>query len=373
MDKLSLVDIKKKNYSDIYHFIYKHGKTAKQTLVQGLQISLPTVNQHLNTLMDNGLIEQCGQLQLQIGRRANVYSAVAQARTAIGVEILKDQITIVIIDLFGNVITSRRFPLTYEGSEAYCRLVSRYILDFIEASRIPRTKILGIGFGMQGLVSSDGTHMTYARILDMKRLTAQAFEQHVGLPCRLMHDSECAAVTTLWNSPEIQNSIYLSLAYHLGGAIIIDGEIRQGPTGKTGTIEHMTLIPNGEKCYCGQRGCAECYCSVDALLDNKEDLETFFRKKNAGSKEHTDRWKEYLNYLAMLANNLHLVIECPIILGGHLSLYMQKEDFQYLHQVIQKHTAFPEENSFLLQGSHYPNSVSIGAALKLIKAFLACV
>lgn len=373
MDKLSLVDIKKKNYSDIYHFIYKHGKISKQSLAQGLQISLPTVNQHLNALMEKGLIQQCGQLQSQIGRRANVYSAVSQARTAIGVEVLKDQTTVVMIDLFGNVVNSRRFPFIYENSDGYCRQVSQCILEFIDASEIPHSKILGVGFGMQGLASSDGTQMTYSKILDTEGLTSQAFEQHVGLPCRLMHDSECAAVTTLWNSPEIQDSIYLSLAYHLGGAIIIHGEIQQGLTGKSGTIEHMTLIPNGRKCYCGQLGCAECYCSVDALLNNEEDLDIFFQKKNAGSTEHRKRWKKYLDYLAMLANNLHLVIECSIILGGHLAPYMQEEDFQYLHETIQKHTAFPEKESFLLQGSRYPDSVPIGAALKLVKAFLAHV
>lgn len=370
MDKLSLIDIKKKNYSDIYHFIYQHGKTSKQSLVQGLHISLPTVNQHLNTLMENGLIEQCGQLQSQIGRRANVYSAVSQARTAIGVEILKDQTTVVIVDLFGNVVSSRRFPLIYKNSDEYRRQAGRCILEFIQDARILPEKILGIGFGLQGLVSSDGTQMTYSRIIDTEGLTAQSFEQHVGLPCRLMHDSECAAVTTMWNFPEIQDSIYLSLAYHLGGAIIIHGEIQQGPTGKGGTIEHMTLVPGGELCYCGQLGCAECYCSADALLNNEEDLDTFFQRKNAGSLKHTARWKKYLDYLAILANNLHLVIECPIILGGHLAPYMQEEDFQYLHQTIQKHTAFPEKDSFLIQGSRCPDSVSIGAALKLVKAFL---
>lgn len=373
MDKLSLIDIKKKNYSDIYHFIYQHGGTSKQSIVRGLQISLPTVNQHLNTLIENGLIQQCGQLQSQIGRRANVYSAVPQARVAIGVEILKDQMTIVIIDLFGNVVDLIQLSLPYENSENYCCLVGKHILDFVGSCRILPEQILGIGFGMQSLVSSDGTQTLHSRILDTEGLTSQAFEQYVGFPCRLMHDSECAAETALWNSPEIQDAIYLSLAYHLGGAIIIHGEIQHGATGKSGVVEHMTLIPGGDKCYCGQRGCAECYCSVESLLHDEESLDTFFQRKDAGSPDHTARWKQYLDYLAMLANNLHLVIECPIILGGHLAPYMKEEDFRYLHLVIQKHMSFPEEESFLLQGIPSPHSVPIGAALKLIKPFLAGV
>ncbi|MCI8814847.1 MAG: ROK family transcriptional regulator [Lachnospiraceae bacterium] len=370
MDKLSLTDIKKKNYSDIYHFIYKNHKTSKQSIVQGLQISLPTVNQHLNALLQNGLIEKSGQLHSQVGRRANLYAIIPQARAAIGVEILKNSISIVAVDLLGKEISSQCFHLNFENSDAYFRQVSAYILEFIKNAPIPHQTILGVGFGIQGLVSSDGTQMTYSKILDTEGLTAQKFEKHLDLPCLFIHDSECAAESALWNFPGIQDSIYLSLGHHLGGAIIIQGKIQQGRTGKSGTMEHMTLIPNGKKCYCGQLGCAECYCSADALLKPRETLKTFFQNKDVGRQDNLNRWKEYLEHLAMFINNLHLVIDCTVILGGHLAPYMKKEDFQSLHQIIQTLTAFPEEESFLLHGSPYPDSVATGAALKFIKGFL---
>lgn len=373
MDKLSLTDIKKKNYSDIYHFIYGNNKTSKQALAQGLQISLPTVNQHLNALLQNGLIEKSGQLQSQIGRKASLYSIIPQARIAIGVEILKNRISIAAVNLLGEITAARRFHLDFENSHGYFLRVSEYILDFIEDAHIPRQTILGAGFGIQGLVSSDGTQMTYSKILNTDGMTAQKFERLLNLPCRFIHDSECAAENTLWNFPDIQDCIYLSLSHHLGGAIIIQGKIQHGRTGKSGTMEHMTLIPNGEKCYCGQLGCAECYCSAEALLHSGETLKAFFQKKNSSGEECLRRWQKYLDFLAMFINNLHLVIECPIVLGGHLAPYMQEEDFRYLHRKIQTLTAFPDEEPFLLHGAPYLNSVAVGAALKFIKAFLDCV
>lgn len=216
MDKLSLTDIKKKNYADIYHFIYKNKKISKQAIAQGLGISLPTVNQHLNALLQNGLIEKSGRLQSQVGRKATLYSILPQARTAIGVEILRDRIVIAAVNLLGEETASRRFHLEFKNAKEYFSCVSGYILEFIEDIRLPRQTILGVGFGIQGLVSSDGTRMMYSRILDTDGITTQTFENHLNLPCLFIHDSECAAENTLWHFPEIQDSIYLSLGRHLG-------------------------------------------------------------------------------------------------------------------------------------------------------------
>lgn len=41
----------------------------------------------------------------------------------------------------------------------------------------------------------------------------------------------------------------------------------------------MTLVPGGHDCYCGRQGCAECYCSLNSLLGDSDNLEEFFEKK----------------------------------------------------------------------------------------------
>ena len=74
-----------------------------------------------------------------------------------------------------------------------------------------------------------------------------------------------------------RRNIYF-LNYHLGGAIIVDGQLLTGATGKSGTFEHMTLVPGGHDCYCGRQGCAECYCSVNSLLGDSDNLEEFSKK-----------------------------------------------------------------------------------------------
>lgn len=370
MEKLSLVSIKKKNYSDVYHFIYRNRNASRQVIAQELQMSLPTLSQHLKTLQEEGLIQKSGQLESQIGRKATVYSIIPDARIAIGVEIIRSRAAIVFVNLYGEAVFCRHIPMAFEDSDAYYQKICQEILTFIQEQHYTRQQILGAVFAVQGLVSADKRTMIFDRILNMKHMTADLFEAYLDCPCSLCHDAKGAAAHAIWNCPSIENAVYLSISDHLGGAVIINGKIWHGNHGKSGTMEHMTLYPGGKNCYCGQSGCAECYCSTEALLQDSESLEEFFRGVRNKEPEHEARWLHFLDDLALFLNNTHRFTDSDIILGGHISVYLREEDFAYLHRKIQEHTAFPDAGPFLLPGSRKEHEIPIGAALEKIQEFL---
>lgn len=370
MEKFSLTDIKKINYSDVYHYIYNNEKTSKQSIASALRMSLPTVTQHLNDLMEQGLIEKCGHLQSQIGRKATAYRIVPEARLAIGVEILSNQSFITVLNLYGHVIDRTTITLHFQQNESYFKELCEFINEFISAQPVNEDQILGIGIAMQGLVSQDGTEMIYGKILDCTGLQVDSFQKYFHLPCRFIHDAECAAVSELWDNEKISDAIYLSIGHHLGGSIILNRMIHNGRTGRSGTFEHTVLIPNGRPCYCGQKGCADCYCSIDGLLHKGENLENFFAEKETRNPSILNRWHSFLNDLAAFLNNIHMSLDTIIILGGHLAPFLQQSDLEYLHQEIRRMTAFPEDEDFIFRGDYQENAVCRGAGLPYIQMFL---
>lgn len=370
MEKFSLTDIKKINYADVYHFIYQNESCSKQAISKALQMSLPTVSQHINSLIDDGLIEKCGQLQSQIGRRAAAYSIVPRARVSVGVEILGDRVLIAALDLYGEEIGQVNLSANFCDQPEYFQTVCHAILAFIQTLSLQPEQILGVGFGIQGLVSQDEKEIIYGKILECTGLHIDAFQRHLPFPCRFIHDSECAALSDLWRNPGISDALYLSIGHHLGGAVIFDGKVSSGRTGRSGTFEHMTLVPGGLPCYCGQNGCAECYCSVQALLKEGEDLERYFAAKEAGDLDALSRWDAFLGYLAMAINNLHMVVDSNIVLGGHITPYLSQNDIAELHRRVEERTAFPENEQFILAGQRRKHAVALGAGLPYISEFL---
>lgn len=370
MESFSLTDIKKKNLTDVYHYIYRSSGSSKQAIAASLNISLPTVTQHLTTLLNAGLIEPCGQLTSTVGRRATAYRAVGTARISIGIEILSRHVYISALNLYGKKEVKEKYRLAFTPDENYMSTLKDLVVNFLNAHEYTEKQILGIGLGIQGLASRDGSQVIYGEILNCTGLTIDMFSRYFSVPCRFVHDVECASNSDLWENPEITDAIYLSLGYHLGGAIIIDGKLQSGLTGKTGTFEHMTLIPDGLTCYCGKKGCAECYCSGYALLDEGMELEDFFAKKANGDSRCMEKWEEYLRHLSMLIHNLHMVIESTVILGGHITPYLSDSDIERIRTMVFDASTFQDPASYIIPGRCRSDAVSIGAALPFIKEFL---
>lgn len=373
MEKFTLSDIRKKNYSDIYWLIYREKRISKQQIATALQMSLPTVTQHLSALTNEGLIEKQGQISSNIGRKAAAYLPKADARIAVGVEILSDQTTAVALDLYGAVIQKKTVPLAFRQEDGYFDALANTVDSLLYDCEIPAERVLGVGFGMQGLVSEDGREMIYGKILNCTGLTIDALERRLPYPCRFVHDSECAAYLELWRDPALRDAVYLSLGRHLGGAVISGGQLQSGRTGRTGAFEHMTLMEGGLQCYCGKLGCMECYCSADALLEEGETLERFFSALRQDSPVHRARWTGYLHWLALALNNIHMVIDSVMILGGHIAPFLTENDLNTLFSMVQLRTAFPERESFLRLGVQEADVVAIGAAIPYIRSFLASI
>lgn len=370
MESFSLTDIKKKNLTDIYHYIYQNPGSSKQTIANALAISLPTISQHLATLMDNSLIEIAGQLTSSVGRRAMAYQIIPTARISVGIEVLSKNVYITALNLYGKKEAKEMFPLNFEPDPIYFEKLQKLVKDFLKKYGYEENHILGIGLGMQGLTCPDGSRMTYGEILGCTGLSIAPFAGYFSVPCKFIHDAECASNSELWENPDIRDAIYLSLGQHLGGAIIIDGKFQNGLTGKSATFEHLTLIPGGMDCYCGKKGCAECYCSGNYLLEPDMELNEFFARKEQGDPACQQKWESYLQYLAILINNLHMVIESIIILGGNITSYFTEQDIATIRQNVLKRSTFQDDASYIIPGKCRNDAVSIGAALPFIKEFL---
>ena len=365
-----LLILRKKNLSDIYHFIYSTPGCSKQAIATALAVSLPTVSQHLITLQDEGLIEKCGQLSSTVGRRATAYQIIPTARIAVGIEILSKNIYIVALNLYGKKEAKERYELGFQPNQMYFENLQALVKSFLGTHSFNESQILGIGLAIQGLTAPDGSYITYGKILDCTGLSIRLFSDFFSVPCKFIHDAECASNSELWENPDITDAIYLSLGQHLGGAILINGKLQNGLTGKSGIFEHMTLIPEGNKCYCGNHGCAECYCSGSFLTENKMELEDFFHKKEQGDVACQKKWEHYLHYLSMLINNLHLVIESPVILGGHITPYFTEQDIDTIKKNVADRSAFHNDLPYIIHGKCRNDAVTIGAALPFIKEFL---
>ena len=363
--------IKQNNRNLIYHYIYKNGKVSQQDISYDLRLSRPTVTANLTAMETDGLIQKCGSIDTEfVGRKAAAYSVIPDYRVSIGVEILKKEIKIIAVDLYGEKIRRIAHDIAYEYKDAYFKTVCDKILEFKHMLHITDKQLLGIGFAMQGLVSPDRQTVLYGEILSCTGLPIGVFTRHLSYPCSFIHDADSAAIAELWVSPELSDAFYLSISKHLGAAMISKGQILTGKHGHNSTIEHIQMKPDGALCYCGKRGCMETLCSLNALLSENESLDDFFARVRRNDTSARNRWTAFLTELAKAVNLLHLIYDTDFILGGYLAPYLCEEDIAFLHEQIRQLTPFAEESDFLLISKMPKHNITIGAALPYIQNFL---
>lgn len=363
--------IKQNNRSLIYHFIYKNRKVSQQDISYALHLSRPTVTANLSAMEEEGLICKNGQIDTEfVGRKASAYSIVADYRIAVGIEILKKEIKMIAVNLYGEKICRTASLIPFERSESYFKAVCDKLIEFKSAFGAKDEQILGIGFAMQGLITPDKQTVLYGKILSCTGLSITEFSKHLPYPCSFIHDADSAAISELWISPGLTDAFYLSLSKHLGAAIISKGIILDGKHGHNSTIEHIQMQSGGSLCYCGRQGCMETLLSLTALLNDGEELEDFFREVRSSEPAARKRWELFLINLSKAVNMLHLIYDTDFILGGYLAPYLCEEDLSFLHEQIREMTPFPEPSDFLLISKMPRHNISIGAALPYVQEFL---
>ncbi|WEV65478.1 ROK family transcriptional regulator [Bifidobacterium sp. ESL0764] len=374
MPKATTASIKTQNLHAVTAHIYTHSGVTKQNLQQTLGLSLPTISQNLQSLERNGLIAKGETLDSTGGRRARTYVFKPQTRCAIGVGTTSDQVTLCAVDLKGNVIAEERHDATFSAAPRFIADLGGKISRFAADLEGRGSHVLGAAFAIKGLISEDGSEVIYGNIMNNTGLQVKALETATGLRCALIHDSMASASAELWFDKTLQDAICLYLGQRPGGAVIVDGSISLGPNRRNGTIEHMTLVPDGLPCYCGNKGCMDPYCSTEFLTSRgKEHLDEFFEHVRSGDEETCRRFETWLGYLAQTINNVRNVLACDIIIGGTVTQYLETQDFERLKAKCDRLNTFQSDTYEIRKSICGQNQEIVGAALHYIAPYVEAI
>ena len=372
MEKITAnTEIKQKNRANIYQLFRQYNELSRQDVVSKLQISLPTVNQNLQNLQNEGLICESGSIGNTGGRKAKAYSLVKDARTAIGIDLTKNHITVVAVDLTGSIIAKKRIVKPFERTDEYYKLLGETVEQIIRDAGIDRSKVLGAGIGIPGLVTPDKDTVYYGGVLNCTGATKNEFSKYIKLSTRLYHDVDASGFAEMWYNPDIKNAFYIMLSNSIGGTIYINNNQYFGENLRGGEVGHLIIEPGGKKCYCGRRGCFDAYCSATVLSSlTGGNLAVFFSLLKSGNEEACERWDVYLHHLANTVFDLRMLFDCPIIIGGYIGEYID-EYLDDLKSIIAKdNKAFDNNLDYILPCKFKMHATAVGAALYYISDFL---
>ena len=354
----------------ILRHLYENRRATKRDLQQSLGLSLPTIGARLRELEDGRLVACDGEAASTGGRRARTYAFAAASSIAIGVAMRPTELAVCAVDLYGSVVARVNRTTVYRNDNAYYQRAGALIDEIAAEQERDGRIVLGVVFAMQGIVAPDGTSVAFGPIMGDTGLTLAALAQNVHHPATMIHAADADATAELWFDRTLRDAVCLYLDRRVGGALIIDGRLRQGPNRCNGAIEHMTLMPGGRACYCGQRGCVDTYCSPETLPEDYESIPGFFSVLEQGETHHRERMNEWLDHIAQAIVNARTVVAGDVIIGGEAAQYLVDEDIAALRTRIEARTPYGTDRFTLRKGLGLYGQDVVGAALTLVGPYL---
>lgn len=225
-----------------------------------------------------------------------------------------------------------------------------YILGDIAASldeklaqeKIEKKDVIGIGLGIPGPVTADGTVLKCVNLgwgifnvaEEVKKLTGISNVQ-VG------NDANVAALGEMWQGggKGYKNLVMITLGTGVGGGIILNGKILTGSKGAAGEIGHITVNYDEEDtCNCGKSGCLEQFASATGIVKEAKRLllvsdkpsklrelqylsaKTIFDAAKEGDELANDLVDQLARYLGIAASHIAAVIDPEaFVIGGGVS------------------------------------------------------
>ena len=121
--------------------------------------------------------------------------------------------------------------------------------------------LAGIGVGVPGFIRMKEGVITNSNNLPFLENVPVRDEisRRLGTRVILENDANAAALGEKWIGAgrDADDLVLLTLGTGIGGGIIYGGRIVRGFVGMAGEFGHMTVVPNGNPCGCGNQGCLE--------------------------------------------------------------------------------------------------------------------
>lgn len=365
----SNMDVKRRNRISTLRYILTCDRISQMELSQRSGLSWPTVLQNVKELTEAGLIQEVGSYESTGGRKAKAYAPIRNAKLALGLDITRNHVSAVLVDLNGQVVSSIRESRPFFMGDGYGRelgeLAERFITDNNAEDRL-----LGIGVSLPGIVADEQGILTDSHILGLRDVSTDFFGRYLPGPCHFINDANAAGLAEVYGNTDTGNLVYLSLSNSVGGAILNNGQLYTGVHLRAGEFGHNTLVPGGRRCYCGKDGCLDAYCSAQVLADHAGGrLADFFDRLRAGDEKLAGVWQEYLQYLAVAVNNLHMSFDCDVIVGGYVGAYLE-EFGGPLRGMLEDRNTFRRDSSYLRFCRYKLEAAAVGAALVQVEAFI---
>ncbi|ACU40009.1 ROK family transcriptional regulator [Actinosynnema mirum] len=237
----------------------RSGAMTRVELAERSGLTPQAVSKIVNRLIGDGLLLESGTRNVGVGKPRTLLKLAADRRLALGAQVERDELRVVLADLAGDVVGRAVAPLPPGfGPDAFVAELAA-LADRLRTPDVEE-RLLGLGIGFVGPLD----HRT-GTVLDPNGLAGwtevplrDLAEKRLGLPVVVDKDTNAAIVAESWRrGEELRDAVLVWVGTGLGAGLLLDGRVHRGARTNAGEFGHTSIRLDGPPCVCGRAGCAE--------------------------------------------------------------------------------------------------------------------
>jgi predicted NBD/HSP70 family sugar kinase len=251
-----------------------HAPITRGDIARRVGLTIQTVSNIIRELETQGFVTARREAPKGRGYPATSLAMNPEGGFAVGLHVTPRGLEGALINLAGEIVGRGKRDLP--GMDPDTAFHEIEVLVEALAGARPSGRILGVGMAMPGPFGVETMSFVGPTTLEgwQNVPVRESLATATGLPAFVEIDLAASAHgERLYGAGRaFRNFYYLYFGVGLGGCMVHDGVALRGAWGNAGEIGHMPVVPGGDPCPCGNRGCLERYVSMEAYERRAKEI-----------------------------------------------------------------------------------------------------
>ena len=346
---------------------------AKQTGLTRAAISVIVDN-----LLKEGLVAEGEPIEGKVGRKSYRITLNPDRYHIIGITLERGCCCVGIAGFDGHVKCVERIEYD-ERTGQIDRILEdlvKIILNY-EEKHAGKGQLLGIGITAPGPLNLEkGQILNPPNFEGWENIyIVDYFKKRLAAPVVLENDINALAFAERYYGIGRMYDSYLELQLDtgVGGGIILHGELYRGAAGMGNQVGHITINMFGDKCKCGNIGCAELYASIPHMVQRGMDINPQFYSwkrivnlAHNGDEEAKKLIQMEAGYLSVVIVNVMNILDLDAVVLGGEAAYKGNMLSEMTESIVNSRIMGRDVHHIPVILSHMPEDGKMLAACNLI-------
>jgi N-acetylglucosamine repressor len=251
----------------LLELLQSRGPSTRAELTRLSGISAPTVSKAVGMLLESGLVEEGEPPPASPGRPGTVLRLAREGTQVIAVVLDAGQCTVVSAGLDGAI--RENTAAHFSPARTYAALLDQVAGAAKKLMRRPGVETLAAGLSIPGLINRRRQMAVFSPNLHVTdgHTPARDLKARLGIDCVMHQETHalCLGERMFNGSQALDDFVMLEISSGLGLGVVTGGRLMTGHSGLAGELGHITVVPDGRLCGCGNRGCLETVATDSAL------------------------------------------------------------------------------------------------------------